>query len=194
MGGILIAVLFLLIGVAIGVSFDDTTEEFLALIQAMSSVGGVIITACTMLIALFALHTWKSQFDHAEKFKSIVNLETQLRLLYQSFDEYLDIYTKVTVYNHQKDYLDLRANFNLQLATFDRSMDFSLSFLSSQEQDKFNQLFTKSKDIFNSAVGLVNSNHSCVDSTEFENLIVEKDKEITQSYICFKNLLRSVRK
>ncbi|MDR8525557.1 hypothetical protein [Shewanella fidelis] len=192
--GSLLAVLFVMLGIAIGVSYDASTEETLVWIQALCSVGGVVIAASTMLIALYALRTWKSQFDHAEKFKAIVNLETQLRSLYQSFDKYIENHTKVTVYNHQQDCLGLSNNFNLEVAKFDGLMDFSLSFLSTYEQDKVNGLYENQKDIFRSAIELVNSHRSIEDSTEFENLIVEKDKEITQSYLCFKNLLRTLRR
>ncbi|MBL4914577.1 hypothetical protein L2719_08645 [Shewanella schlegeliana] len=193
--GSLLAVLFVMLGIAIGVSYDASTEETLAWIQALSSVGGVVIAVSTMLIALYALRTWKSQFDHAEKFKAIVNLETQLRALYESFDSFLEGYIQNVVYaNSEKDYSDLQKCYLDERDSFIRLMNFSLSFLSSKEQNKVLQEFEKTLKVFDDARGLANSYHGCGDTSDFNILRFENNKEIERNQTDYKGLLRRLRR
>lgn len=65
-------------------------EKLLGWFEQIATIVGGCATALTAYIAGKALSTWKTQFEHSERYKAIVDLEKSYRQYIDSFEVYVD--------------------------------------------------------------------------------------------------------
>ncbi len=194
-GVMLIAFLSILTGVVIGISSSKEIFESMELIQTLSSIGTLVVTSFAACIAFSALYTWKVQFDHVEKFKALVALEVELRELFFTFDKYLSSYIQKVVHCDKTANYELNKNdYDSNICKFSRSLDFVSSFLSEDESKKLSIQYDITTKLFSSAIDMADSNHRNMKASQFGVMRRQKDKDIEEQYIVFKDMLRSTRR
>jgi hypothetical protein len=194
LGLILIAILFTLLGIVIGVSISAEPQKALDAFQAIASLGSFSVAIVTMFIAIIALGTWKKHFDHTEKFKAIINLESEFRILCSSFDTYFSSYIKKIVFcNNPINFSDEEYDYFKKRDLFLRLLGFNNSFLSKNESIILDKGFEEILAVFNSAIKLADSNYNNSVASEFDQDRYEKMKEINTKCVVFENAIRKVR-
>ncbi|MFB2642369.1 hypothetical protein ACE02D_08780 [Shewanella bicestrii] len=65
-------------------------EKLLGWFEQIATIVGGCATVLAAFIAVKALSTWRTQFEHSERYKAIVDLEKSYRQYIDSFEIYLD--------------------------------------------------------------------------------------------------------
>lgn len=193
-GASLVVILSTLFGIVIGISFSNESKDTLDIIQSYSALGSFIAAIVTMFIAIMALGSWRNSFNHAEKFKAIVDLERETRLLFLSFNDYFIAHIRKVVHcNYPADYTELENVYFKRRDQFSRSLDFSKSFLSNRESSVLEKEYDLTLSLFESAISMADSNHKNDNVASFDRLRLEQDTEIVSQYERFKQKIRKSR-